>query len=101
MPDATPPVDLTSLAAGGNHPWALWRLDGDDLQANLVRLDQGDRIQPHRNPLVSAGRYDLATKQADAHPTPLKGDGISMPSPHRHGGVARCGFVRDRGRRHV
>jgi mannose-6-phosphate isomerase-like protein (cupin superfamily) len=27
----------------------LWRLDGEDLQANLVRLDPGDRIQPHRN----------------------------------------------------
>jgi quercetin dioxygenase-like cupin family protein len=49
MPDAIPPVDLASLAAGGNHPGALWRLDGKDLQANLVRLDQGDRIQPHRN----------------------------------------------------
>jgi quercetin dioxygenase-like cupin family protein len=49
MPDAIPPVDLASLAAGGNHPGALWRLDGEDLQANLVRLDWGDRIQPHRN----------------------------------------------------
>lgn len=47
--DAVPPVDLASLAVGGNHPGALWRLDGKDLQANLVRLDQGDRIQPHRN----------------------------------------------------
>ena len=28
---------------------ALWRLDGEDLQANLVRLGVGDRIQPHRN----------------------------------------------------
>jgi quercetin dioxygenase-like cupin family protein len=28
---------------------AQWRLDGEDLQANLVRLGQGDRIQPHRN----------------------------------------------------
>ena len=28
---------------------ALWRLDGEDLQANLVRLDRGDRIEPHRN----------------------------------------------------
>ena len=27
----------------------MWRLDGEDLQANLVWLDQGDRIQPHRN----------------------------------------------------
>jgi quercetin dioxygenase-like cupin family protein len=49
MPDAIPPVDLASLAAGGNHLGALWRLDGEDLQANLVRLDQGDRIEPHRN----------------------------------------------------
>jgi hypothetical protein len=40
MPDAIPPVDLASLAAGGNHPGALWRLDGEDLQANLVRLDR-------------------------------------------------------------
>ena len=49
MPDAVAPVDLASLAAGGNHPGARWRLDGEDLQANLVRLGQGDRIQPHRN----------------------------------------------------
>jgi hypothetical protein len=27
-----------------NHPGALWRLDGKDLQVNLVRLDRGDRI---------------------------------------------------------
>jgi hypothetical protein len=45
-PDPMPPVDLASLAAGGNHPGARWRLDGEDLQANLIRLDQGDRIQP-------------------------------------------------------
>jgi quercetin dioxygenase-like cupin family protein len=49
MPDAIPPVDLAGLAAGGNHPGALWRLDGEDLQANLVRLGRGDRIEPHRN----------------------------------------------------
>ena len=49
MPDAIPPVDLASLVAGGNHPGARWRLDGEDLQANLVRLDQGGRIEPHRN----------------------------------------------------
>jgi hypothetical protein len=49
MADPIPPVDLASLAAGGHHPGALWRLDGEDLQANLVRLDRGDRIQPHRN----------------------------------------------------
>ena len=49
MPDAVAPVDLASLAAGGNHPGARWRLAGEDLQANRVRLGQGDRIQPHRN----------------------------------------------------
>jgi quercetin dioxygenase-like cupin family protein len=49
MPDAIPPVNLAGLAAGGNHPGALWRLDGEDLQANLVRLGRGDRIEPHRN----------------------------------------------------
>jgi quercetin dioxygenase-like cupin family protein len=65
MPDAIPPVDLASLAAGGNHPGALWRLDGEDLQANLVRLDQGDRIQPHRDDevdvlvVVVSGRGEL------------------------------------------
>jgi hypothetical protein len=30
MPDAIPPVDLAGLAANGNHPGALWRLDGED-----------------------------------------------------------------------
>jgi quercetin dioxygenase-like cupin family protein len=65
MPDAVPPVDLASLAAGGNHPGALWRLDGEDLQANLVRLDRGDRIEPHRNEevdvlvMVVSGRGEL------------------------------------------
>jgi quercetin dioxygenase-like cupin family protein len=49
MPDPIPPADLASLAAGGNHPGARWRLDGEDLQANLVWLGRGDRIQPHRN----------------------------------------------------
>ena len=49
MPDPVPPVDLASLAAGEGHPGTRWRLDGEDLQANLVRLDRGDRIQPHRN----------------------------------------------------
>jgi len=66
MPDAVPPVDLASLAAAGGHPGALWRLDGEDLQANLVRLDQGDRIAPHRNDEVEVlvvvvfGRGELA-----------------------------------------
>lgn len=49
MRDAVPPVDLASLAAGEERAGALWRLDGEDLQANLVRLGVGDRIQPHRN----------------------------------------------------
>jgi quercetin dioxygenase-like cupin family protein len=65
MPDAIPPVDLASLAGGGGHPGAWWRLDGEDLQANLVRLGQGDRIQPHRNDevevlvVVVSGRGEL------------------------------------------
>jgi quercetin dioxygenase-like cupin family protein len=65
MSDAIPPVDLASLAAAGGHPGALWRLDGEDLQANLVRLDQGDRIAPHRNDevevlvMVVSGRGEL------------------------------------------
>jgi quercetin dioxygenase-like cupin family protein len=65
MPDPVPPVDLASLAAGGNHPGARWRLDGEDLQANLIRLDRGDRIQPHRNDevevlvVVVSGRGEL------------------------------------------
>lgn len=53
MPDAVPPVDLASLAAGWDHPGARWRLDGEALQANLVRLNEGDRIQPHRNDEVN------------------------------------------------
>ena len=66
MPDAVPPVDLAAWAAGGNHPGARWRLDGEDLQANLVRLDQGDHIAPHRNDEVEVlvvvvfGRGELA-----------------------------------------
>ena len=65
MADPIPLVDLASLATGGNHPGARWRLDGDDLQANLVRLDEGDRIRPHRNDevevlvVVVAGRGEL------------------------------------------
>ena len=63
--DPIPPVDLASLAAGGSHPGARWRLDGEDLQANLVRLGRGDRIQPHRNDevevlvVVVSGRGEL------------------------------------------
>jgi hypothetical protein len=65
MPDPIAPVDLASLAAGGGDPGARWRLDGEDLHANLVRLDRGDRIQPHRNDevevlvVVVAGRGEL------------------------------------------
>jgi quercetin dioxygenase-like cupin family protein len=65
MADPIPPVDLASLAGGGGHPGARWRLDGEDLQANLVRLGRGDRIQPHRNDelevlvVVVAGRGEL------------------------------------------
>jgi len=65
MPDAVPPVDLARLAAAGGHPGALWRLDGEDLQANLVRLGRGDCIQPHRNDevevlvVVVSGRGEL------------------------------------------
>jgi quercetin dioxygenase-like cupin family protein len=65
MRDAVPLVDLASLAAGGDHPGALWRLDGEDLQANLVRLGPGDRIEPHQNNevdvlmVVVSGRGEL------------------------------------------
>ena len=65
MPDPIPPVDLASLAAAGGHPGARWRLDGEELQANLVRLDRGDRIQPHHNDevevlvVVVSGRGEL------------------------------------------
>jgi quercetin dioxygenase-like cupin family protein len=73
MPDAIPPVDLASLVAGGNHPGALWRLDGEDLQTNLVRLDQGGRIETHRNDEVNVlvvvvlGRGEL-TLDGQVHP---------------------------------
>jgi quercetin dioxygenase-like cupin family protein len=66
MRDAVTPVDLASLAAGEEGFGALWRLDGEDLQANLVRLGVGDRIQPHRNDevdvlvVVISGRGELA-----------------------------------------
>jgi quercetin dioxygenase-like cupin family protein len=65
MRDAVPPVDLASLAAGRDRPGALWRLDGEDLQANLVWLGRGDRIEPHRNDevdvlvVVISGRGEL------------------------------------------
>jgi quercetin dioxygenase-like cupin family protein len=66
MCDAVAPVDLASLAADQERSGALWRLDGEDLQANLVRLGRGDRIQPHRNDevdvlvVVISGRGELA-----------------------------------------
>jgi quercetin dioxygenase-like cupin family protein len=52
MRDAVAQVDLANLAAGEERSGALWRLDGEDLQVNLVRLGVGDRIQPHRNDAV-------------------------------------------------
>jgi quercetin dioxygenase-like cupin family protein len=73
MRDAVSAVDLASLAAGGDRPGALWRLDGEDLQANLVRLGVGDRIQPHRNDevevlvVVVSGRGEL-TLDGQVHP---------------------------------
>jgi Cupin domain len=75
MADAVPLVDLASLVAGGGDPGARWRLDGEDLQANLVRLDQGDRIQPHRNDevevlvVVVLGRGEL-TLDGQVHQLP-------------------------------
>jgi quercetin dioxygenase-like cupin family protein len=65
MRDIVPPIDLASLAAAGDRPGALWRLDGEDLQANLIWLGLGDRIQPHRNDevevlmVVVAGQGEL------------------------------------------
>jgi quercetin dioxygenase-like cupin family protein len=73
MRSAVPPVDLASLAAAGNRPGALWRLDGEDLQANLVWLGPGDRIEPHRNDevdvlvVVVSGRGEL-TLDGQVHP---------------------------------
>jgi quercetin dioxygenase-like cupin family protein len=65
MRDAVSVVDLAGLAAAGDRAGALWRLDGEDLQVNLIRLGLGDRIQPHRNDevevlmVVVAGRGEL------------------------------------------
>jgi quercetin dioxygenase-like cupin family protein len=73
MRDAVPSVDLASLAAGGDQPGALWRLDGGDLQVNLVRLGLGDRIEPHRNDevdvlvVVVSGQGEL-TVDGQVHP---------------------------------
>ena len=73
MRDAVSAVDLATLAAAGDGPGALWRLDGEDLQANLIRLGLGDRIQPHRNDevevlmVVVAGRGEL-TLDGQVHP---------------------------------
>jgi hypothetical protein len=41
MGDAVSAVDLAGLAAAGDRPGALWRLDGEELQANLIRLGLG------------------------------------------------------------
>lgn len=71
--DAVPPVDLAGLAAAGDHPGALWRLNGEDLQANVVWLGRGDRIEPHRNDevdvlvVVVSGRGEL-TLDGQVHP---------------------------------
>jgi quercetin dioxygenase-like cupin family protein len=73
MRDAVAAVDLASLAADQERSGALWRLDGDDLQANLVRLGVGDRIQPHQNHevdvvvVVISGRGEL-TLGGQVHP---------------------------------
>jgi quercetin dioxygenase-like cupin family protein len=73
MRDPVAPVDLASLAAGQERSGALWRLDGEDLQANLVRLDDGDRIQPHQNDevdvvvVVISGQGEL-TLGGQVHP---------------------------------
>jgi quercetin dioxygenase-like cupin family protein len=73
MRDAVAQVDLASLAAGEERSGTLWRLDGEDLQANLVRLGEGDRIQPHRNDevdvlvVVVSGRGEL-TLGGQVHP---------------------------------
>ena len=73
MRDAIPPIDLARLAAGGDRPGALWRLDGEDLQANLVRLGLGDRIEAHRNDevevlvVVVSGQGEL-TLDGQVHP---------------------------------
>ena len=73
MCDAVSAVDLASLAAAGDRPRALWRLDGEDLQANLIRLGLGDRIQPHPNDevevlmVVAAGQGELVL-DAQVHP---------------------------------
>jgi quercetin dioxygenase-like cupin family protein len=73
MRDAVAPVDLASLAADQERSGALWQLDGDELQANVVRLGVGDRIQPHQNDevevvvVVICGRGEL-TLGGQVHP---------------------------------
>ena len=85
MHDPVPPVDLASLVAGGNHTGALWRLDGKDMQANLIWLGRGDRIESHRNDEVDVlvvvidGRGEL-TLDGQVHPlAPM----ILAHIPHR------------------
>ncbi len=73
MRDAVAAVDLASLAAAGDRQGALWGMNGEYLQANLIRLGLGDRIQPHRNDevevlmVVVAGRGEL-TLDGQVHP---------------------------------
>ena len=80
MPDAIPPVDLASLAGGGGHPGARWRLDGEDLQANLVRLGQGDRIQGA--PAAASSVMPAPSPPSSGRPTQRAGKGqTSAPMP--------------------
>jgi quercetin dioxygenase-like cupin family protein len=73
MCDAVSAVDLASLAAAGDRPGTLWPLDGEDLQASLIRLGLGDRIQPHPNDevevlmVVAAGQGELVL-DGQVHP---------------------------------
>jgi quercetin dioxygenase-like cupin family protein len=98
MPGPVPPVDLASLAAGEGHPGTRWRLDREDLQANLVRLDRGDRIQPHRNDevevlvVVITGRGQL-TLDGQVHqlaPMVL----AHLPKGQGPGVLSECPFMR-------
>jgi hypothetical protein len=67
MRDADSAVELATLAAAGDRPGALWRLDGEDLQANLIRLGLEDRIQPHRNDEVEVLMVVVAAPMALVH----------------------------------
>jgi hypothetical protein len=124
MPGATLQSIWPASPPAGTIPGARWRLDGKDLQANLVRLDQGDRIQPHPNDevdvlvVVVSGRGEL-TLDGQVHPlAPMviahlpKGDGqsdrarrqaarlpVDPPSPTAGtaDGSARPGTLRPKG----